>query len=254
MRTRSFAALAQVGLMILLTQGPTAKAAEIRVLSLPGFKAVMDDLGPEFERTSGHTLVSQFGLPAQLKVPLDAGEFDVRIVSSDILDAQIKLGKIVAGTRTDIGRFVIGVAVRAGAPKPDISSVAAFKQALLNAKSISYTKESGTGIYLASLMERLGIAQEIKPKTKLLGGGGQNPRAVSAGEVELGISVISDILPVRGAELLGPLPPELQNYSVVSGGVGAMAKQPEAASALIKFITAPAAFPVIKAKGMELLR
>jgi molybdate transport system substrate-binding protein len=145
----------------------------------------------------------------------------------------------------------IGVAVRAGAPKPDIATVEAFKQTLLNAKSISYTRDSAAGIYLASMLTHLEIAEEMKPKTKLMGGGGQNPRAVAAGEVELGLSVIGDILPIAGAELLGPLPGELQRYVAVALGVGTTAREPGAAKALITFLTAPTAAPVYKAKGLE---
>ncbi|MSQ72783.1 MAG: ABC transporter substrate-binding protein [Betaproteobacteria bacterium] len=238
--------------MMLSPQSQSAKSAIVRVLSLPGFKPALDELGPQFERATGHTVVSRYGLEAQLEEALDVGEFDVRIVGPRSLDAEIERGLIVAGTRTDIARVGIGVAVKSGAPRPDISTVAAFKRALLDATSISYTRDSRAGQYLASLMDRLGIGDELRPKTKRLGGGGQNPRAVAAGEVELGLSVISDILPVAGAELLGPLPPELQHYLLMCGSVGATAKEPEVAAALLRFLAAPAAFAVIKATGMEL--
>ena len=227
------------------------KAAEIRVLCVPGITAAMEELGARFERTTGHKLLTRFELPSQLREPIDSGAFDVAILFSATIDNLIKRGKIDAATRVDVARMGIGVAVRVGAPKPDISSVDAFKRALLDAKSISYTKESAAGIYLASLMERLGIAEEMKARTKLLGGGGQNPRAVAAGDVEIGLSVISDILPVRGVELVGPLPPELQHYVVVTAGVGASAKEPGAAKALIQSLTRVTAVPVLKTKGLE---
>jgi molybdate transport system substrate-binding protein len=212
---------------------------------------VMEQLGSQFEGVTGHKLLPLVGFDFQLKVPLDAGDFDVGIFSKPTMDNLLKQGKVLADTRAEIARIGVGVAVKKGAPKPDISSAEAFKRALLNAKSISYTKDSGTGKYLASLMERLGIAEEMKPKTKLMGGSGQNPRAVAAGEVELGLSLISDILPVAGVELLGPLPSDLQKYTIVAVGVGTTAKEPEAARALVNFLNSPAAIPVIKAQGME---
>ncbi len=238
-----------LALTITLMQG--ADAAEIRVLCMPGMHASMDELGPQFEAATGHKLSIRFGLPSQSREALDSGAFDLAVLNTRDIDDLVRQNKIIPATRADIARMGIGVAVRSGAPKPDISTVEAFKRTLLNAKSISYTKDSLTGIYLANLMERLGIAEDMKPKTKLMGGGGQNPRAVAAGEVELGLSVIGDILPIAGVELLGPLPPELQQYAVVTGGVGTTAKEPEAAKTLIRFLLAPAAAPILKAKGLE---
>lgn len=235
-----------LALTIMLAQ--VADAAEIRVLCMPGMRAAMEELGPQFEGATSHKLSVRFGLPSQSREALDSGAFDLVTLNSDAVDDLIKQNKVIRATRADVARMGIGVAVRAGAPKPDISTVEAFKRALLNARSISYTKDSAAGIYLANLMERLGIAEEMRPKTKLMGGG---PRAVAAGEVEFGLSVIGDILPVAGVELLGPLPPELQHYVVVTGGVGTTAREPEAAKALIRFLTAPAATPILKAKGLE---
>jgi molybdate transport system substrate-binding protein len=227
------------------------EAAEIRVLCMPGMRAAMEELGPQFESTTGHKLAIRFGLPSQLTEPIAAGAFDAVALSSDTVDDLIGQEKVLGVTRADLARMGIGVAVRAGAFKPNISSAEAFKRALLDARSISYTRDSPAGLYLAGLMERLAIADEMRPKTKLMGGGGQNPRAVAAGEVELGLAVISDILPVRGAELLGPLPPELQHYVVVTGGVGATAKEPEAAKALIEFLSSQTAAPTLRARGLE---
>lgn len=240
-------------LIIPVAQAVPVEAAEIKVLIVPAMSTVMEQLGSQFEGITGHKLLPRVGLntQSQLKVPLDAGDFDVAIFSATTIDDLVKQGKIFADTRTEIARVGIGVAIKKGAPKPDISSAEAFKSALLNAKSISYTKDSGTGRYLPGLLERLGISEEMKPKTKLMEGGGQNPRAVAAGEVELGISVISDIVPVAGVELLGPLPSELQQYTTFTMGVGTTAKEPEPARALVNFLNSPAAIPVIKAQGME---
>jgi molybdate transport system substrate-binding protein len=236
-------------LTVTLAQG--AAAAEIRVLSMPGMHGVMDELRPRFEGATGHTLSIQFRLPSQSREVLESGAFDLVIYDGDVVDDLIKQGKVVRETRAVVARMGIGVAVRTGAPKPDISTVEAFKRTMLDAKSISYTRDSGAGLYLADLMARLGIAEEMRPRTKLLGGGGQNPRAVAAGEVELGLSVIGDILPIAGVELLGPLPPELQRYVAVTFGVGTTAREPEASKALGRYLTTVAVAPMFRAKGLE---
>ena len=251
MKIGSLAAAATFGLMILLAQGVAAEAAEVKVLSATAMRSVMNELGPQFERATGHKLVIQFDVIGVLKRQIDAGErFDVTILTTPLIDDLVKEGKIAAGTRADIARSGIGVIVRAGASKPDISSADAFKRAMLNATSISYAREGATAIYLASLFERLGIAEQMQSKTKLLPAG-RGAQSVAEGEAELGLIVISGFEPVPGAELLGPLPPELQNYVGYTAGVGATAKEGEAGKALINFLKAPAAVPVLKAKGME---
>ncbi len=251
MRVDSVIVAALLTLTIPVAQEVPSEAAQVKVLIFPGMSTVMEQLGSQFEGTTGHKLLPLVGFDFQLKVPLDAGDFDVAIFTPTTIDDLVKQGKVLANTRAEIARVGIGVAVKKGAPKPDISSAEAFKRALLNARSISYTKDSGGGKYVASLMERLGIAEEMKPKTKLMGGSGKNPRAVAAGEVEFGLSLISDIVPVAGVEVLGPLPPELQRYTIVVVGVGSTAKEPHAARALVNFLNSPAAIPVIKAQGME---
>jgi molybdate transport system substrate-binding protein len=250
MRKASLAVLA-LALASLAAHAPAA-AAEVKVVSVTGVRIVLQDAGPQFERASGHKLAIQYGLLAQLKETIDSGVFDLAISTGPITAHLIKENRLVANTRAEIARVGIGVSIRAGTPnKPDISTVEGFKRALLNAKSISYTKGSAAGTYIAGMLEKLGIAKELAPKTKLMGGGGQNPKAVAAGEVELGLSIISDILPIAGAELLGPFPRELQNYVVVSVGVGAGAKEPDAARAAIAFLKTPAAMAVFKSKGYE---
>jgi molybdate transport system substrate-binding protein len=218
----------------------------VQIIANPGMKPVFEELTPQFERASGHKIVVQYGLFDQLRERIEAGDFDVAITTGKTADY-----KFIDGTRTGIARVGIGVVIRAGAPKPDISTTESFKRALLDAKSISYTKGSTAGTYLAGLMERLGIAEEMKQKTKLMGGGGQNPKAVAAGEIELGLSIISDILPVAGVEVLGPLPPELQNYVMETAGVGIATKDRAAADALIAFLKGPIAKSIFKAKGFE---
>jgi len=255
MGKRSVAAAATIGFMILLAQGVASQAAEIKVLSAVAMRTVINELGPQFERASGHKLVIKFEVIGVLKRQVDAGEaFDVAILTSNTIDDLVQAGKIATDTRADIARSGIGVVVRAGVSKPDISSVDAFKRAMLNAKSITYAKDTPPAIHLASLVGRLGIAEQMKPKTKLLegaGGTGRIVQAIAAGEADLGFAVISAIDLVPGVELLGPLPPELQNNIVYSGGVGAAAKEADAGKALITFLAAPAAIAVIRSKGME---
>jgi molybdate transport system substrate-binding protein len=252
MKIGSLAAVATVGLMILLAQGVAAEAAEVKVLSAAAMRPVMNELGLQFERATGHKLVIQFDVIGVLKRQIDAGErFDVAILTTPSIDDLVKEGKITASTRADIARSGISVIVRSGAPKPDIGSAEAFKQAVLNATSISYVKDTPTASHLARLFERLGIAEQMKLKTKLTEGAGSVAPAIVAGEAELGFVLATAFQPVAGVELVGPLPPELQNYVGYTAGVGATAKEGEAGKALINFLKTPAAVQVLKAKGWE---
>jgi len=237
--------------LALFTAG-AANAAEIRVLSSNALKTVVEELGPQFEKATENKLNVTFGAAANLKTSIEKGEaFDLAILTSSALDDLVKQGKLVAATRADIARSSVGLAVKKGAAKPVISTTEAFKRALLDAKSIAYVEQGASGIYLKSLFERLGIAEQLKPKIKLLPASNPAANAVANGEAEIGMTQISEILPYAGAELVGPLPADIQLYTVFPAAVGAGAKEPEAAKALIKFLTAPAAFPVLKAKGLS---
>jgi molybdate transport system substrate-binding protein len=231
-----------------------AQAAELKVLSSTALKAAMEELGPQFERASEYKLAITFGPSAALKPQIEAGEtFDLAMITPASIDDLIKQGRIEAGSRSNIGRTGIGVAIRAGAPKPDISTVAAFKRALLDAKSITYGDPARGGlssVYFVSLLERLGIADQIKAKAKL-GTPSEGVRPVATGEAELGIGQASEIPLVPGVELLGPFPAELQSYTNVTAGIGTHAKEANGAKALIKFLTSPVALPVYKAKAFE---
>jgi molybdate transport system substrate-binding protein len=228
----------------------SAQAADLQVFSSNALKSVIEELGPQFEKATENKLVINWKPAAVLKQEIEKGAaFDVAVLTQSGIDDLIKEGKIAADSRAILVRSGIGVAVRKGTPKPDISTPEKFKQALLNAKSIGYVGQGASGIYLTALFAKLGIADAIKSKVKLL------PTAAGAaaerGEVELAMTQISEILPFAGAELVGPLPPEIQNMTVFAAGVAANAKQTDAGRALIKFLSAPAALPVIKAKGME---
>ncbi len=242
---------AAVGFLVMLTTAVAAPAAEIKVFSTIGIRAVMQELGPVFERATKHKLTTTFDVAAALKRRIDAGEkFDVAILTVPIIDDLIKQDKIVAGTRVDVARGGMGLAVRTGAPKPDISSVEALKRTLLSAKSIAYPKEGLVGINFVRIQERLEIAEDIKPKAKLTGA--DSPAGlVARGEAEIAVHLIPELLAVPGVELLGPFPPQLQYYVILPGGVGANAGEPQAAKELLQFLIGPAANTVMKARGYE---
>jgi molybdate transport system substrate-binding protein len=241
---------ATLTLALALGQPAIANAAEIHVWTTRAIATVLAEVGPQFERDSGHRLHVYSGLPVDFEQRVKAGKpLDVLISGSSPIDRWVKEGKLVAATRTDIARSGIGVEVRAGARKPDVSSVEAFKRTLLDAKSIAYLRV-GSGIYVHGLLERLGIAEAVtlkvtRPESDIVS------ELVAKGEVELGIVVITQILTTPGVELVGPLPPEIQSYVAFAAGVSVNSKAPDAAIQLIKFLTGPAAAPVIKAQGME---
>jgi molybdate transport system substrate-binding protein len=225
-----------------------AGAAEIKVLS--GSRAIVEELARQFEGASGHKLIIRFEGNAQLKRKIEAGEaFDVAILNPPVIDELIRSGKIV-GARADIGRAGIGVGVRAGAPKPDIGSVDAFKHALHDAKSVAFAEEGASGIYFMRLLDRLGLAQEMRAKLRPMPAL-DSVEIVARGDAEMVVVVLPRILVVPGVDLVGPIPAELQTWIGTSAGIGAAASEPEAAQALIRFFTAPAAAPFLKAKGME---
>jgi molybdate transport system substrate-binding protein len=249
--------IALLGLaMVLIGAGAPggARAAELKVLTAGAFKQVLLALLPDFERQTGHKVIVQNDTVGALRKRIEAGEgSDLVILTPAAVDELANSGNIVPGSRADLARVGVGVMVRAGAPAPDISSVEAFKRALLAAKSVAYIDPASggsSGIYVARLLDKLGIAEEIKPKAKLKQGGYVADLIVS-GAADLGIHQISEIVPVKGVTLVGPLPPEIQNYTVYAAGLGAHAKEPEAARALMKELTGPAAAGVLKSRGME---
>ena len=245
-RCANFAAIG-VALFVAVARVTAVDAAEVKVFTARAIATVLAKIGPEFERTTGHKLnvISGFG-PVFLR-QINAGEsFDVFVSTPAGMETLFKDGKLIADTRTNLARAGTGVEVRAGAPKPDIGSVEAFKRALLNAKSIGYLRVAG----VPQLVERLGIADAIKSKVTIPDRDIVSEQ-VAKGELELGIMVITQILTTPGVELVGPLPPEIQLYIDFAAGVSTRAKAPDAAKALIKFLTGPTAIPVIKSQGME---
>ena len=230
---------------------PPAGAAELKVFGSRVTKMVVGDLGPGYAQASGNTLTVVTDVAAVMKRRIEQGEpFDLAVLVNFQADDLIRQGKLVADSRADVMKSGIGVAVRRGAPKPDISTVAAFKQTLLDAKSITYLKEGASTLHLVKVLAELGIAdalaaKTIKPTTEAVS------EMVAAGEAEIGMIVIPNILSVPGAELVGPLPPEIQSHVTFTAAVSAQSPNQDAARAVIKLMQSPAGVESIKAKGMD---
>jgi molybdate transport system substrate-binding protein len=240
---------AAAALAICLAQ--QARSAEIKVLCIPAMRSSFEVLLPQFERVSGDKVSVTYQIYPGQKSRIEAGDFDIAFFARPQIDDLSKQGKTVAATTTDIARTSIGVAVKSGAPKPDVSSEDAFKRTLIAAKSITYTKDSQTGVYLTRELERIGVMDAIKDKLILQPGGAMTTPAVAKGEAELGVVLVSDILGTPGVDLVAPLPASLQNYVTQTAAVGASAQQPASSAALIKYLASPAAGAVFKAKGFE---
>ena len=232
-----------------------ADAAEIKGLFAGGIGVVTRELTPMFERASGHKVTVTYRLVGGIRELLQRGETaDVIIVPPRDLDDLQKQGKVLAGTRVDIAKTGIGVVIRAGAPKPDVSSVEAFKRTLLAAKSLGYVDPAGgaaPAIPIASMFERLGIAADLKAKAKFVPNGRSLFEAIAKQEAEIGVYILNEIVTTPGVELAGPLPPDLQFYMVYSAGIVPTAREPVLARELVKFLSSPAALPIIRAKGMQ---
>jgi len=257
MRTKSLmVGLIAFGILAVALQASRADAAEITVLSAVAFKPALDDLAREFERATGHKPKVAYATAGIVRDRIRDGEsFDVAILPRSAFEPLQSQGKITPASAAAVAQSLVAVAVPAGAPKPDISSVEALKRALLAAKSIVYpdpTKGGATGIHAARVIERLGITAEMKPKTTLVPGS-EYAEILARREAELGIGQPMVVVGVPGIEVVGPLPAELQNTTdfVFLAGVGASAKERETAQAFIKYLLAPDATRVIKAKGME---
>jgi molybdate transport system substrate-binding protein len=230
----------------------TVHAAEIKVIAAASMKAPFEVLESSFEKASGHKLNIDYGITGTVKKRVEDGEvFDVVIITRQVFDDFVKLGKIAPDSRTDLNRTGMAVAAKAGAPKPDLSTPEAFKQAILKAKSIAYAPEGLTGMTLAKIFERWGITEEMKAKTKLQKGPEETLDTVAAGDAELGLTAATFIAANPKVQLVGLFPGDLQNWLVNTAGMSSSTKEPEAARALIKFLTSPEALKVFQAKGFE---
>lgn len=242
---------------MLLSPMRAAEANEIKILSALGFMAVMEELGPKFERASGHKLTITFAILSEIVKRVQNGETaDVIVIPRQGIDGFVKAGKASAANVTVLARSGIGLAVRKGAAKPDISSPDALKRALLLATSFAYTSPAGggpTGTHIHRMLESLGIADEMKSKTVFpkMPGGAAIGDLVASGQAEIGVHQLQELVPVAGIEVVGWLPVDLRNTLVFAAAVMANAKDSAASKALIDFLRTPEAAAVIKAKGME---
>lgn len=241
------AALTAAALMI----GASAQAAEVKVIGSAAIKEVLLDLVPAFEKASGHKVVTIWGGTEAITKRIAGGEVvDVVLVAAPNVERLIAEGKLVAGSRADVAKSGIGVAVRAGLPKPDISSGEAIKNAVLAAKAVAYSS-GPSGFYLADLFKRWGISEQIKDKVKQTPSGVQVGEVLARGEADLGFQQVSELLHRKDIQYLGPLPADIQHVTVFSAGLHRAAPEPDAARALVKFLTSPAAGPTIRKTGME---
>jgi molybdate transport system substrate-binding protein len=256
MRRREFITLPLAIAIALLAATGAARAAEIDAFISTAIKAATDELLPPFERASGHTIRASYAPSGALIPRFNRGEpVDVFLTDSTAIDELITQGKIVAG-RTDVARTGIGIAVRKGAPKPDVSSPEALKRALLAAKTVGHAAPAGgsiTAAHIQAVFQRLGIAAQVTPKVKLAAGGpnGRVSVLVSSGQAEIGLQQVSELMSNPEVEVIGMLPAELQQTTIYSAGVTASAREAEAAKALIKALTAPSAAPIYKSKGLD---
>ena len=233
-------------------QDAAAASTQLTVLSSNGFQAVMEDLGPRFEKAKHYKLAVTFDLASTLRQKIENGQpFDLAILTPAAIDDLIRSGKVAAGSSTPLARAGLGLAVRARARKPNIATKESFTRALNDAKSITYVKEGASGVAFAALLTRLGMTAALEPKTHLAMTRDEVGDTLRSGNAELGVLPISEILALPGVELAGAFPPDIQTYIVMVAGVSAKTRQTGAVRELIDFLTAPAAAPVITARGME---
>lgn len=235
----------------LLFSGSAAHAEEIRVLSSIGIRTVIEDLAPQFEKTTKHKVTTVFDLAGVLKTKIEGGEpFDVAILTPPQLDDLIAKGQVAPASKALVARVGLGLMIRAGARKPDVSTVEAFKRTLLDAKSITYASAGASGVAFLATIEKLGIAAAVKAKAKPAATGDEVNANITSGTADLAVLPISEILPVAGAELGGVFPADVQTYIVMAAGVGAKT-QGSVARDFVTFLMSPANSAVIRAKGME---
>jgi molybdate transport system substrate-binding protein len=235
----------------LLFSAEALAADPFRVLVSNGMKGAMEELKPQCERAVGSPLALQFSSTAALKKRIEAGEaLDATIITTEAVADLVKQGKLAGASRVDLGRSALGIGIRAGSSKPDIHTVAALKQALLNVASITYPQDGATRGFIEKMFEQMGIAAQVKPKIILAPGSGPATESVAAGKAAFVITLFSEIAPVHGVEFLGALPGEYQNYVNFTGAASVLPKNAAPAKALFACIAGSA--PVLKAKGIEL--
>ena len=237
---------------MVLAHSAVASAERITVLCSNGFKAVLQEVTPQFEKATKHEVAISYSVSAELKKRIEGGErFDIVILTPGLMDDLIKGGHVANKSRAVLARSGMALAIRRGASKPDIRNVEALKKSFLASKSIAFAKEGSGGVYLMGLLKRLGLTEQMTPKFKPTTTGDEVSQAVSRGEAELGVLPLSEILPVPGVELAGMFPSEIQDFTVMVGGASVSADQRSAVKALLAFLTSSDVDPVVEKKGME---
>ena len=252
MRGHSFILASKIIVATLAGFAIAANAAELKVISGPATAGVLAQLAPQFEHETGYKLTKKGGVTGVLKQLIENGEpFDIALIPAPLMDQFVKQGKIAANTSAPFVRVGMGVAVRAGAPKPDMTSVATFKQALLNAKSVTFVPTGEAANHLKKVLRDLGIAEQVKAKLHPQQNVAACIKSVASGEFELYVSLTNIIASAKGIELAGSFPAELQHYLVISAGMSAAAKEPKGAESLIKLLKSESAKAAIRANGLE---
>jgi molybdate transport system substrate-binding protein len=245
------AAIAAVVAILTRAPGIAAEAAETRVFTSAAPRGILREIAPAFERMTGGRLVIESAFAAALKRRIEAGDpFDAAILAPEMADDLVRQGKLVAGSRVELGRTGLGVAVRRDAPQPDVSTVDAFRRALLAAPTVAYADGGASGVQFHAILGRLGIAAAMQPKLRPYPSGGA-VEALVRGEADLVVIGIAPILSAPAVSLVGWLPPDLQNYIVFIGSIGTAAKQADAAQTLLNLLTSPAAAALFKSRGFE---
>ena len=242
--------IAMLGLALTVGVAPVSRAADLQVLAGGGMTGPLKELATQFEGATGHKLVIRFGTtPELIKLATAGGPFDVAVVPREVFKDEAAQAKVLPGPTTDIARVGLGVAVRAGAAKPDVATAEALKQTLLKAQSVATVPASAAGAQVLRVFERLGIGEALKAKTRALAGPAEMVKAVAAGDAELGVFLIN-VLTTPGLDVVGPVPAELNQEIVFTAAIAVDAKEAEAAKAFIAFLKTPAAKALIQAKGM----
>jgi len=244
--------LAVITFIFLCALTVRAQSNGLRVMGSNGVKGVIDELRAQCEKAVGRPLAIDFNTSASVKQRIQSGEaFDVAILTTEIIDDLIKSGKIAPAGRADLARSGIGFGIRAGVKKPDISTPEAVKRTLLSAKSITYVPDGASKVHIIKMLDDLGITNEMKSKTVLAKGADEATQSAADGKVELVLTLISEIVPTHGLDLIGPFPAKYQNYVSFAAGISPSSKNIDAAKALITYLSSPAASPTFKSKGMD---
>jgi molybdate transport system substrate-binding protein len=247
-----FALIASLAVTLCLAPPSAAQSSPVHLLVSNGLKASMEDLQKTCEASVGHPLDIRYNSTASVKKSIEAGErFDVTMITTEAIEDLVKQGKLAGDTKMSVGRSELGIGIKSDIPKPDIKTVDGLKKALREVKSITYPQDGASRGYIEKMFERLGIAAEVKPKIILAPGSGPATQSVADGKAGFVITLFSEILPIKGVDILGPLPGEFQSDIKFSTAASTAASDKQAAKAVIACVTGSKATPVLKAKGVD---